>query len=86
MKAVIKFLRWGGSAPHTPQAGAEPQTPRFCSGIESLMGNKPVYKIKEKKSNYFQDNLTKFRDFFLGGSHPLGANRGEFRKTEKGIR
>ena len=38
----------GALPPHAPLAGAAPQTPRFCSGIESLMGNKPVYKIKTK--------------------------------------
>ena len=40
-----------------------------------------TYKIKNK-SNKFQDNLTKFRDFGGGGS----ANGGKFQKTEKGIR
>ena len=42
----------GGSAPTYPLAGAAPQTPRFCSGIESLMGNKPVYKIKNKSKKH----------------------------------
>ena len=50
MKAVINFLRWVGSTPppHAPLAGAAPQTPRFCNGIENLTGNKPVYKDKKK--------------------------------------
>ena len=53
MKAVINFLRWGGSAhPHTPLAGAAPHTLCFCSGIENLMGNKPVYKYKNKSKNH----------------------------------
>ena len=34
--------------PIPPLAGAAPQNPRFCSGIECLMGYKPVYKIKNK--------------------------------------
>ena len=42
----------GGSASHTPLAGAAPQTPRFCSGIANLMGNKPVYKIKNKSKKH----------------------------------
>ena len=46
MKVVVIFLRWG--APQAPLAGAAPQTQHFCSDIESLMGNKPVYKIKNK--------------------------------------
>ena len=45
MKVVVKFFRWGAQLPHAPLAGAAPQTPRFCSGIESLMGNQTVYKI-----------------------------------------
>ena len=42
----------GALPPHAPLAGAAPQTPRFCSGIESLMGNKPVYKIKNKSKKH----------------------------------
>ena len=50
MKVFKNFLRWGAPHPHTPLAGAAPQTPRFCGDIESLMGNKPVYKIKKQIS------------------------------------
>ena len=42
----------GAPPPHTPLAGAAPQTPRFCIDIESLMGNKPVYKIKNKSKKH----------------------------------
>ena len=52
MKAVIHFLRWGGSTPHTRLAGATPLIPRFCSGIESLTGNKLVYKNKNKSKKH----------------------------------
>ena len=52
MKAVINSLRWGAPPPHTPLDGAAPQTPRFFSGIESLLGNKPVYKIKNKSKKH----------------------------------
>jgi len=37
---------------HTPLGRAAPQTPRFCSGIDSLMGIKPVYKIKNKSKKH----------------------------------
>ena len=42
----------GAPPSHAPLAGAMPQTPRFCSGIESLMSNKPVYKIKNKSKKH----------------------------------
>ena len=37
MKAVIMFLRCGGSAPRAPLTGAAPQAPRFYSGMECQM-------------------------------------------------
>jgi len=38
MKSVINFLSWGAPRPHAPQAGAAPETLRFYSGLECLMG------------------------------------------------
>ena len=71
MNAVINFMR-GGGHPHAPLAGAASQTLRFYSGIECLMVEKLVYKIKKKKSSdhfnensHFGDDKTQFLPFFV---------------------
>ena len=53
MKPVINFMRLGGPAPHTRQAGAAPQTLRFCSVYKAKWVNKPVYKFKNKSRDNF---------------------------------